>query len=429
MVAVIKVGKSIRRTFHYNENKLEEGVAELLMAQNYPVELEKLNTVQRLNMLLRTAESNPNIKANSVHISLNFAVNDNLDNEKLKKIAQDYMNAIGFGNQPYLVYKHNDAGHPHIHIATVKVDSNGKRIETQNIGRLLSEPARKAIEERYGLVKAENHVKEHFQLKPVEIKKVEYGKKPTKNAISNVLENVLNQYRYTSLHELNAILKLYNVKAQRGQKDSRTYKMKGLYYTLLKQDGSATGIPIKASLFYNRPTLKFLEKKFIRNAISKQDHKEKTKSTIAFVLKSKKPKSITELKNMLKREGVELVVRTGRDGVVFGVTYVDFRSKCVFNGSDLGKSFSAKGITETLNNNDSKNIAVHPDDDHKQLMKSHLRTQKSEQSTDKQNHDLTPEINSTAKDTGMIEQLLNPEYTSQHVPFEWKKRKRRKKKQ
>lgn len=36
MVAIIKTGASIRSTFYYNENKLKEGVAECIMAGNYP---------------------------------------------------------------------------------------------------------------------------------------------------------------------------------------------------------------------------------------------------------------------------------------------------------------------------------------------------------------------------------------------------------
>ena len=57
------------------------------------------------------------------------------------------MEKIGFGEQPYLTYQHFDAGHPHIHIVSVKVRADGSRIDTQNIGRNQSEKARKEIEE------------------------------------------------------------------------------------------------------------------------------------------------------------------------------------------------------------------------------------------------------------------------------------------
>lgn len=64
------------------------------------------------------------------------------------------MDKIGFGDQPYLIYQHHDAGHPHIHITSINVQDNGKRIDMHNIGKDKSEPARKEIEEAFNLVKA-----------------------------------------------------------------------------------------------------------------------------------------------------------------------------------------------------------------------------------------------------------------------------------
>ncbi|MCE7070578.1 hypothetical protein LZG74_09710 [Dyadobacter sp. CY327] len=64
------------------------------------------------------------------------------------------MGKIGFGDQPFLVDQHYDAGHPQIHIVSVKVGHDGSRIETQNIGRNQSERARKEIEQEFHLVKA-----------------------------------------------------------------------------------------------------------------------------------------------------------------------------------------------------------------------------------------------------------------------------------
>lgn len=114
MVAIIKTGNSIRATFFYNENKAKEGAADCIMAQNYPMDLETMTENHKLKMLLKTAAANENVGRNSVHISLNFAAEDNLFKERLQQIAAEYMEGIGFGKQPYLVYKHHDAGHRHI---------------------------------------------------------------------------------------------------------------------------------------------------------------------------------------------------------------------------------------------------------------------------------------------------------------------------
>lgn len=68
MVAIIKTGKSLRRIFHYNENKLKEGAASLLLTENYPLSIDQLTEHLKLKMLVKTAELNPDIKVNSVHI-------------------------------------------------------------------------------------------------------------------------------------------------------------------------------------------------------------------------------------------------------------------------------------------------------------------------------------------------------------------------
>ena len=62
------------------------------------------------------------------------------------------MEGIGFKDQPYLVYKHNDSGHPHIHIVSSLITPEGKRIRTQNIGRNQSEKTRKEIEKEFNLI-------------------------------------------------------------------------------------------------------------------------------------------------------------------------------------------------------------------------------------------------------------------------------------
>ena len=235
MVTVIKTGHSIHRIFNYNENKVKEGVAECIGAGNYPIDSDKMSLSMKLNRFLKQVELNENVKRNSVHISLNFhPLESHLSKEKILEIAAIYMDKIGFGKQPYLVFQHHDAGHPHIHIVSIKVRPDGSRIDMNNIGRNQSEQARQAIEKEFGLINAESQRKqEQYLLKPVSVAKVLYGKSQTKMAIQNVLESVLSQYRYTSLPELNAVLKQYNVMAERGSENSRVYQ---LNYLQIKQD-------------------------------------------------------------------------------------------------------------------------------------------------------------------------------------------------
>ncbi|SHN12070.1 relaxase/mobilization nuclease domain-containing protein [Flavobacterium xinjiangense] len=348
MVAIIKTGHSINRILNYNENKVQQGAAECIGAGNYPVDIEKMAFPMKLNRFIKQADLNENVKRNSVHISLNFDVTEKgTPKEKLMEIADTYMAKIGFKEQPYLVYQHHDAGHPHIHIISLKVRDDGSRIDMQNIGRNQSEKARKEIEITYGLVPAEKHKREkELVAKPVDANKVEYGRTETKRAITNLLDKVLQNYKYTSLPEFNAVLQQYNVVADRGNENSRIFQNRGLVYRILDEGGNKIGVPIKASDFYSKPTLKFLEERFIPNEKARTPYKSRIKNAIDIALLDNKKMSIQELAKIVELSGINIVFRQNAEGLLYGITYVDHQTQCVFNGSALGKSYSAKAIQE-----------------------------------------------------------------------------------
>ncbi|MCC9061435.1 relaxase/mobilization nuclease domain-containing protein [Flavobacterium piscisymbiosum] len=348
MVAVIKTSSSIRAVLNYNENKVEIGKAECISAVNYPLELEKLSSSSKLNRFLKLAELNTNVRRNTVHISLNFDPSENHSKEKLAEIADTYMEKLGFGRQPYLVYQHYDAGHPHCHIVTNNIQRDGKRIDLHLLGIRKSEPARKEIEEMFGLVKAEGRKqKEQFSLNPIDIGRVQYGKAESKKAINSVLNQVLFDYKYSSLPELNAVLNLYNVHADRGSEESRVFKNNGLLYKILDENSKPIGVPIKASEFYSRPTLKFLEGKFKSNEAEKEPYKKYVKNVINLVFIREDIISPEKLSKILERESINMILRKSNEGKLYGITYVDHKTRSVFNGSSLGKEFSAKGIQES----------------------------------------------------------------------------------
>jgi hypothetical protein len=348
MVAIIKTGHSIKRILNYNENKVQQGVAECIGAGNYPVDIEKMAFTMKLNRFIKQADLNENVKRNSVHISLNFDVTKKgIQKEKLMEIADNYMAKIGFKEQPYLVYQHHDAGHPHIHIISLKVRDDGSRIDMQNIGRNQSEKARKEIEIAYGLVPAEKNKREkELVVKPVDANKVEYGRTETKRAITNLLDKVLQNYKYTSLPEFNAVLQQYNVVADRGNENSRIFQNRGLVYRILDEGGNKIGVPIKASDFYSKPTLKFLEERFIPNEKARTPYKSRIKNAIDIALLDNKKMSIQELAKIVELSGINIVFRQNAEGLLYGITYVDHQTQCVFNGSALGKLYSAKAIQE-----------------------------------------------------------------------------------
>ncbi|TRW21932.1 relaxase [Flavobacterium zepuense] len=347
MVAVVKTGRSVHRIFNYNENKVKEGKAEIIGAGNYPFDPEKTTITMRLNRLLWQMELRPDVKVNSVHISLNFDPSEiNLPKEKLMQIAEAYMEKLGFGNQPFLVYQHHDAGHPHLHLVTTNITADSKRISLHHIGIEKSEPARREVEQRFGLIAAQGQKESAAnKLQPISIGKVTYGRVESKKALQLVLENIVADYRYTSLAELNAVLRQYNVQADRGTEGSRIFKTGGLVYHILDSGGKPVGVPIKASAFYNKPTLKSLEEKYNSNEVKRIPHKGRVKNAIDVALLGGKT-SLRGFISALEKQGIHVALRQNESGLIYGITYVDHTTKCVFNGSALGKQYSAKAIPE-----------------------------------------------------------------------------------
>lgn len=347
MVARFDTGPSLRKILNYNEQKVIRDVAEFLTARNYPIDDLFLNFYHKLNRLENQAALNENVTRKAIHISLNFDPSERLEKDKLTAIADTYMNRLGLSDLPYLVYQHSDAGHPHIHIVSVKVRADGKRVETQNIGRNQSEKARKEIEIAFNLVKAEDSKnQEKYKLEKVNVQKVQYGKSETKRAISNVLKTVLDTYKYASLPELNALLKLYNIMADRGDESSTMYRNNGLVFRVLDNEGKKIGTPIKASSFYMQPTLKKLTEKFAKNEPLKKNLGARIKNAIELTLLRKPGQSLQALIKSLEKEGIATVLRQSVDGRIYGITYIDHKNKVVFNGSDLGKQYSAKAMQE-----------------------------------------------------------------------------------
>lgn len=393
---------SLSRALNYHEKKVQKGTAELLHAHNFyklPEDLKFFDKKERFQDLM---ELNERAKTKLIHISLNFhpSEKERLSKEFYIDVADKYMEKIRFGDQPYLVYQHEDAGHPHIHVLAPLIREDGSRITTHNIAKNLSEPARKEIEKEFGLIPADKKDKEQEREKPelaISPQKVQAGKSEVQRSITNVLDHVINQYKYTSLNELNAVLKLYNVKADRGVEGGRIHNHKGLTYVVIDKDGKALTKPIKASAFYNKPTLAFIEMKCEQNKPIREAYKQKLKTAIEWSFRLN-PKTTQELAKGLKKEQVSLVIRRSEQGQVFGLTYIDHRYKTVFNGSDLGKEYAAKKILERLN------LETHQEKQTIQKLNKELEKLGKHEKSKEQ----TPEKATARATEKIIEQVVDP---------------------
>ena len=335
MVVRIRTGKSIRGALSYNERKVAKNEAELIMASGFSCNVNELGFSEKLRRFQVLNERNPWVKTNTLHLSLNFPPEEVISNENMQMIALSYMERIGFGRQPFLVYRHLDANHPHIHIVTTTIQNTGRGISLHNIGKKRSEPARKAIEFNFGLITAET--RKHGQTvvpSAIELLPAKYGKEETKHAITNIVGDAIRSYKFTSLAEFNIILRQMNIIADRGIKGSRMYQTGGLVYCLLDNRGYRIGQAIKASEIYGSTTLATLELKFAANAVKKAAAKIYVEKAVRSILtRSTKSSQFVE---HLRNRNIRLHFDQDRLGVIQAVYFVDHRNKATYTNQELG---------------------------------------------------------------------------------------------
>lgn len=396
---------------NYNENKVREGKAYCIAENLFGAKVEELTFSSKRKRFEDQMQLNRRSKTNVLHISLNFSADETLSNERLWQIAASYMERIGFGDQPYLVYNHIDSAHPHVHILTTSIQSNGKRIPLHNLGKIQSEKARQEVEELFGLIKANGRNSSDtlfVDLRAVGVAK--YGKAETKATISKIVQAVTRSYKYTSIPELNAVLRQFNVIADRGNEGNKMYERKGLVYSILDVSGNKIGVPIKASSIFGKPTLTNLEKQFKLNEALRMPHKARLQEAIQEVFSHNGKPTVSEFIRQLQNKNIIPVFRQNSDGRVYGLTFIDHQTRVVFNGSDLGKEYSAKALMERLTGNVPDSLTTQT----KQLPSSQVHMSSSA---------VTRKKDSSIE---LIKDLIDPETANQSIEPSLMKRRRKK---
>ena len=360
MLAIVKSARSIRGPLRYNEEKVKLEQARLLEAHNFLQEIVELTMRDKLQCFQKLAALNERSEKKAVHISVNFSEADVLTDKQMIRIADGFMHGIGFADQPWLAYRHIDAGHPHLHIVTTNIRPDGSRIlndlrSPHNLKQLCHD-----LERLHGLTHAISLREPKERDLPRDMQRLTYGEKPTKTGIGEVLDYVNQKYTFTSFEAYNAVLSLYHVRADRGKESSPMYQNKGLYYRMIDQEGKKLGAPIKASAFDLPVTLAQLEKKFELNRERLQRASNYVSVYIDLTL-DRHDIDMDTLRREMAQRGVEMVIpaltqRNTRgqrppapttkidDG--HGIFYVDFTHMAVVRDTDLGKNYTAAALLE-----------------------------------------------------------------------------------
>lgn len=162
MVVRLTTGRRVAGAVRYNERKVQAGLAVQLSAENFAHPgLAQTSIAYKGKTLEHLTRRNPRVARPCLHCALAFHPEETLSDEQLRRISSEFMCAIGYQAQPYLLYRHHDTAHPHVHVVTVSVAPDGRRISDAFLHRRVSR-IRRQLEQRHGLRPAEGSFRENL---------------------------------------------------------------------------------------------------------------------------------------------------------------------------------------------------------------------------------------------------------------------------
>jgi hypothetical protein len=337
MIAKINTSNSPRGALNYNCEKVDEEHAKILCTNKIWHQEDTVTAGHLARMFEKRAAINNNTKNAFVHISLNPSPDDILTNEQLTEIAEEYMQKMGYGEQPYIVFKHEDIDRHHLHIVTTNIDAQGKKIN-DSYSKIRSKKITTEIENKYNLHPAD--MKKNAEIwTPAKIN-------PTKNISSQIrctVKHLIKNYNFQSFNEFKTLLSLYNIDAQELKGEINGMPYNGLIYFATDDEKNRLANPVKSSMLGKFAGTANLSKKYT-GSIPLLKASSDLKNTLSNAMKT--ASSEKELITILKKRGIDLILRRNDSGRIYGATIVDHNSKTVMNGSQLGKEFSANRFQE-----------------------------------------------------------------------------------
>ncbi|MDY4600580.1 MAG: conjugal transfer protein MobB [Bacteroides uniformis] len=345
MIAKISSTENLGGALGYNFKKVEKGEASILLATELYQDREGRYTMEEVfadmeALIPRKCRT----KKTVFHCSLNPHPDEKLSDETLTLIAKDYMEALGYGKQPYIVFKHSDIAREHIHIVSLRVNSKGKKINDR-FEKRRSKQITDALERKYNLIPS-SKVSEKAE---TETPKVDMGKGNIKEQVASILCMVLKHYRFCSLGELNAILSTYSVAVEEVKTEFRGRKYDGLVYVPTDDKGNKISTPIHASDIGRGVGYTAVQNRMQK---SKQVIKPLIPAVRRKVLEVMRTAPDTEekLRKRLEEQGMRVVIRKNESGRIYGITFIDDEGGIALNGSRLGKGYAANVFNAYFSN-------------------------------------------------------------------------------
>ena len=318
MIAKISATENLGGALGYNFKKVEKEEASILLAAELYQDREGRYTMEDvLADMQAVIPEKCRTKKMVFHCSLNPHPDEKLSDETLMQIAKEYMEALGYGKQPYIVFKHNDIAREHIHIVSLRVDGKGKKINDR-FEKRRSKQITDTLEKKYNLIPSSKVTDKAMKETP----KVDTTKGNIKEQVASALRMVLKHYKFCSLGELNAILSRYHLAVEEVKTEFRGKKYDGLVYVPTDDKGGKVSTPIHASDIGRGVGYTAVQNRMQK---SKQAIKPLISIIRYMVLQTMRtsPQTEEELRQRLEEQGLRVVIRKNDNGKIYGITFID----------------------------------------------------------------------------------------------------------
>lgn len=336
MIAKISATENLGGALGYNFKKVEKEEASILLAQGLYQNKEGTYTMAEVFADMEALiPKKCRTKKTVFHCSLNPHPDEKLSDETLTQIAKEYMEALGYGKQPYIVFKHSDIAREHIHIVSLRVNGEGKKINDK-FEKRRSKKITDTLERKYNLIPSSKIADKVMNETP----KIDTTRGNIKEQVASVLRMVLKHYKFCSLGELNAILSAYNLAVEEVKTEFRGKKYDGLVYVPTDDKGNKISTPIHASDIGRGVGYTAVHNRMQKSKRAIKPLIPTVRNKVLQTMRTS-PKTEEELRQRLEEQGLRVFIRKNESGRIYGITFIDDKEGIALNGSRLGKGYAA----------------------------------------------------------------------------------------
>lgn len=345
MIAKISSTENLGGSLGYNFKKVEKEEASILLAQGLYQNKEGTYTMAEVFADMEALiPKKCRTKKTVFHCSLNPHPDEKLSDEILAQIVKEYMEALGYGKQPYIVFKHNDIAREHIHIVSLRINGEGKKINDK-FEKRRSKKITDTLERKYNLIPSSKVGEKAITETP----KVDTTKGNIKEQVASILRMVMKHYRFCSLGELNAILGKYNLAVEEIKTEFRGKKYDGLVYVPTNDKGGKISTPIHASDIGRGVGYTAVQNRMQKSKQAINPLIPTVRNKVLQAMRTS-PQTEKELRQRLEEQGLRTVIRKNESGRIYGITFIDDEKGIALNGSRLGKGYAANVFNAYLSN-------------------------------------------------------------------------------